>query len=178
MLVRRTTEIMTETLLDKFLNDSKRAARNARSAATTAVAGGEMMKAAGDVIVARLEILATGMADPTRADLTEITLMGTEKTEALSEAAASLSKNLGDVGGRLSQSALEELGHAGKAATAMAAAETPQAFAAAQFDYAVGWWGRAAGQMLTLNTELLKAQAEALKPIHDTALANARRLRK
>ncbi len=169
---------MTENLLDKFLTDSRRAATNARSAATTAVAGGEMMKAAGDVIVARLEILAAGMADPARADLTEIALMGSEKTEALSEAAASLSKNLGDVGERLSKSAMDELGHAGKAATAMAAAATPQAFAAAQYDYAMGWWGRAAGQMLTLNTELLRAQAEALKPIHDTAMANARRLRK
>jgi hypothetical protein len=169
---------MTQTQLDKFLADSRRAARNARSAATTAVAGGEMMKAAGDVIVARLEILAAGMADPARADLTEIALMGAEKTEALSEAAASLSRNLGDVGGRLSKSAMDELGHAGKAATAMAAAATPQAFAAAQYDYAMGWWGRAAGQMLTLNTELLKAQADALKPIHDTAVANAKRLKK
>ena len=169
---------MTQTQLDKFLADSRRATRNARSAATTAVAGGEMMKAAGNVIAARLEILAAGMADPGKTDLTEIALMGSEKTEAMSEAAASLSKNLGDVGERLSQSAMDEFGLAGRAATAMAAAATPQAFAAAQYDYAIGWWGRATGQMLTLNTELLKAQSEALKPIHDTAVANARRLKK
>ena len=48
----------------------------------------------------------------------------------------------------------------------------------AQYSYVLGWWSRAAGQMLTLNTELLKGQAEALKPIHRTAVANARRLKK
>ena len=32
--------------------------------------------------------------------------------------------------------------------------------------------------MLTLNTEMLKAQSEALKPIHRTAVANAARLKR
>jgi hypothetical protein len=32
--------------------------------------------------------------------------------------------------------------------------------------------------MLTLNTEILKAQADALRPIHKTAVANARRLKR
>jgi hypothetical protein len=47
-----------------------------------------------------------------------------------------------------------------------------------QFDYAVGWWSRAASQMLTLNTEMLKVQADAMKPIHATAVANAKRLKR
>jgi hypothetical protein len=41
-----------------------------------------------------------------------------------------------------------------------------------------GWWGRASSQALSLNAEMLKAQAEALKPIHAAATANARRLKK
>ena len=32
--------------------------------------------------------------------------------------------------------------------------------------------------MLTLNTELLKAQSDALKPIHSAAVANAKRLKR
>ena len=52
------------------------------------------------------------------------------------------------------------------------------AAAEAQLRYMVGWWGRAAGQALALNAALMKAQAEAVAPIHKTATANARRLRK
>ena len=167
-----------QTQLDKFLRDSRSVTRNARSAATTAAAGGEMLKAASDVIAARLEIMAAGMANPGKADLAEMSLMSSEKVEALSASAASMAQNFGDLGGRLSQSAADEMAIASKAASTMAAAATPAAFAAAQYDYALGWWGRATGQMLTLNTELLQAQADALKPIHDTAVANARRLKR
>ncbi|CAN5196749.1 hypothetical protein BH09PSE1_BH09PSE1_19570 [soil metagenome] len=169
---------MTSTSLDKFFSGARSVGRDARSATATAVAGGEMMKAAGDVIAARMEILAAGMADPRKTDLKEISLMSSEKVEALSESAASLTRNLGALGDRLSQSAADEMALAGKAAGVMASASTPQAFAAAQYDYALGWWSRAAGQMLTLNSEMLKAQAEALKPVHDTAVANAKRLKR
>ena len=166
------------TQLDRFLRDSRSVARNARSAATTAAASGQMFQAAGDVIAARLEIMAAGMADPRKADLTEISLMSSEKVEALSASAATLSKNLGDLGDRLCRSVADEAALASRAATAMTAAATPAAFAAVQYDYTLGWWGRAAAQMLTLNTEFLKAQADALKPLHDTAVANARRLKR
>ena len=67
---------------------------------------------------------------------------------------------------------------AGRAASAMTTATSPAAFAAAQSAWAFGWWGRATAQALALNTEILKAQAEAMKPIHDTAVANAKRLKK
>lgn len=163
---------------DRFFADARRATRNAQSATTTAVAGGEMLQAAGDVIAARLEIMRAGMVDPRKADLKEMSLMSSEKVEALSESAATLTRNLGSLSGRLSKSAADEVGIASRAASAMAGAVSPAALAAAQYDYAVGWWGRAMGQALTLNTEILKAQADALKPIHDTAVANARRLKR
>ena len=51
-------------------------------------------------------------------------------------------------------------------------------FSMAQYSYAVGWWSRAAAQMLTLNSALLKGQADVLRPIHKTAVANAKRLKK
>lgn len=166
------------TLLDAFLRDSRIAARNARAAADTAVAGGAMIQAAGDVIAARMGILAAGMADPLKADLVEISLMSSEKLEASAASAAALTQGLGRLGDTLSRTAADELQRAGKAASAMGAATTPAAFAAAQADWVFGFWGRAAAQTLSVNADLLKAQAEALKPIHDTAVANAARLRK
>ena len=59
----------------------------------------------------------------------------------------------------------------------MSQARTPAQAAEAQFSYAMGWWSRAAAQAITLNGELLKAQAEAMAPIHKTVTANAKRLR-
>jgi hypothetical protein len=166
------------TSLDKTIRDAKHAAANARSAATTASSGGEMMRAASDVIAARLTIMAEGLANPMKADMREMSLMGTEKMEAMSASATAVAGNLGDLAARVSKSAMDEVAHAQKAATAIAAAGSPQAAAAAHYTYAVAWWGRAAGQMLTLNTELLKAQADALKPIHSAAVANAKRLKR
>jgi len=163
---------------DKTLRDGKRAAANAGSAATTASNGGEMMRAASDVIAARLTIMAEGLANPMKADMREMSLMGTEKMEAITASATAVAGNLGDLAARVSKSAMDEVAHAQKAATAIAAAGSPQAAAAAHYTYAVAWWGRAAGQMLTLNTELLKAQADALKPIHTAAVANAKRLKR
>jgi len=166
------------TLLDKTIRDTRRVVNNAQSAATTAQNGGEMMRAASDVISARMNIMAEGLANPMKADMREMSLMGTEKVEAMSASASAIAGNLGDLAARLSKSTMDEVGHAQRAAAAVASAGSPQLAATAQYNYAVAWWSRAAGQMLTLNTELLKAQADALKPIHDAAVANARRLRK
>lgn len=166
------------TQIDKALKTGRRLTRNAASAATTALSGGEMLQASGDVIAARLEIMAAGMADPRRVDLKEMALMSSEKVEALSASAAAMGKSFGAIGGRLHAGALTEAGLASRAASAVAGAASPAAAMQAQYDYAVGWWSRAAGHMLTLNTELLKGQAAALRPIHATAVANAKRLKK
>jgi hypothetical protein len=158
--------------------DGKHMARNARTALGTATDSHEMLTASSDVIAARMEIMARAMADPLRADVTELSLMGTEKLEALSASAASVAGNVSTLAARASKSAMDEVGHAQRAATAMASAGTPAGLASAQFSYAMGWWGRAAGQMLTFNTGLLKTQAEALKPLHTAAVANAKRLKR
>ncbi len=166
------------TQFSKAIRDSRTASNNAHNAALAAVTGGEMIKAASDVISARLEILAAGLTDPSKVDLAEMSLMTTEKVEALSASAGKLAGHYGQIGARLSQSAMTEMGLASRAASAVAGATTPAGAAQAQFNYAVGWWSRAASQMLTLNKELLKAQADAMKPIHATATANALRLKR
>lgn len=166
------------TTFDKTLRAGKRAARSGQAAVTNADHGGEMMRAASDVIAARMAILAEGFANPMKADVREISLMGTEKMEAMSASAAAVASTLGELAARSSKSAMDEMGHAARAASAMATAKTPPGAASAQMAWAMGWWSRASTQMLSLNTELLKAQAEALKPIHAAATANARRLKK
>jgi len=167
---------MTE--FEKALRTGRRLTRDGARAANTALSGGEMMKAAGDVINARLEIMAAGMTDPRKVDLTEMSLMSSEKVEALSASASSVAKTFGDIGGRIGSGVLTEAGLASKAAASVASAATPAAAMQAQYSYAVGWWSRAAAQMLTLNSALLKGQADALKPIHRTAVDNAKRLKK
>ena len=104
--------------------------------------------------------------------------MSSEKLEAMSASASTVTRNFGNLSDRLTRSAGNEVQLASRAASAMAETTDPVALARLQYNYALGWWGRAAGQMLTLNTELLKAQAEALDPIHRTAVANARRLKR
>jgi len=165
-------------MLDKTIRDGKRMAGNARSAGDNAVHGGEMLRAASDVIAARMTIMAEGMANPMKADMREMSLMSTEKVEAMTASATAVAANLGDLAARVSQSAMDEVGHAQRAASQIAGAGSPQAAATMHYNYAVAWWGRATSQMLTLNTEVLKAQADALKPIHSAAVANALRLKR
>ncbi|HZV83460.1 MAG TPA: phasin [Brevundimonas sp.] len=166
------------TQIDKAIKTGRRLTRDGARAANTALSGGEMLQAAGDVISARMEILAAGMTDPRKVDLKEMSLMTSEKVEALSASASAMARTFGDIGGRVGSSVMTEAGLASRAATAIAAAPTPAAAMQAQYSYALGWWSRAAGQMLALNTELLKGQADALRPIHKTAVANAKRLKK
>lgn len=155
-----------------------RAGRAAQDAAAHAANGAEMMRAASEVIAARMSILADGLADPMRADIREMSLMGTEKLEAMGASAAALAGAMGDLTARASASAMDEFRHAARAASAIAAAPNPQAAASAQLSWAMGLWSRASSQALNLNAELLRAQAEALRPVHAAATANALRLRR
>ena len=56
-------------------------------ATRTAQAGHELLQASGDVIARRLEIVADALRDPMKADLREMSLMGSEKVEALTASA-------------------------------------------------------------------------------------------
>lgn len=162
------------TSVRKAAQNTRRMTRDSLAATKQAVGGGAMMQAAGEVIAARLEM----MSDPRRVDLTEIALMSTEKFDAVAASAVSLSRNATKMGGKLVETALSESQHASRAAIAVASAATPAAMMAAQMAYASGWWTRATSQMLNLNGELLKVQAQAIRPIHDKAVANAKRLKR
>ena len=121
-----------------------------------------MLSASAEVIAARTALMVQGLTDPRGQDMVELSLMTSEKTEALAASAAALAEGARALG----------------AAAAVACARTPAEAVEAQFRYALGWWSRAAGQTLTLTAELAQAQTAALAPIHKTAVANAKRLRK
>ncbi|MFN3353063.1 MAG: phasin [Brevundimonas sp.] len=158
--------------------DARRARKAAETVAATAAAQGEMLRAAGDVVAARLQILAAGMSDPRRADLPEMARMSLEKVEAGALAAAGASGKLSEAATRAGASALNEARLAGEAMSRAASARSPMDAGLALMSYGMGWWGRAAGEALKWNATLLEAQAEALKPIHRVATDNARRLRR
>ena len=130
------------------------------------------------MIAARTTLMAQGLTDPRGQDPVEMALMSSEKTEAMTASAAALTASAGAVGERLGRDALDEGARALQAATEIAGAPTPAEAAQAQIRYALGWWSRAAGQAQTLTAELTQAQTDALTPIHKTAVANAKRLRK
>ena len=138
----------------------------------------ELLAASAQVIAARTTILANGLANPLGADVVEMSLMGTEKAEALAASAGALAGHAGVAGQRLTRAALTEGEHAAQAAADMLAAGSPVEAAGAQMRYALGWWGRANAQWLALNADLTRAQAAAVAPIHAAATANARRLNK
>lgn len=122
--------------------------------------------------------MAQDLTNPKGQDLKELSLMSTEKAVALTASASAIAASAGAISQRLGQAAADEGVIAMRAAASLAEARSSAEAASAQFRYALGWWGRAASQALTLNTELMQAQAEAIAPIHKTATANARRLRK
>jgi len=71
------------------------------------VLGAELLNASAQVIAARTGRMVQGLTDPAGQDLAELSLMTTEKTEALAAAAAALSVRAGAVGERLGQAALD-----------------------------------------------------------------------
>lgn len=138
----------------------------------------ELLAASAQVIAARTAMMANGLADPLGVDMVEMSLMGTEKAEALAASAGALAGHAGVAGQRLTQAVMAETGYAATATAAVMAAATPVEAAGAQMRYALGWWGRANAQWLALNADLTRAQAAAVAPIHAAATANARRLKK
>jgi hypothetical protein len=149
-----------------------------KQAARTARAGQELLQASGDVIARRLEIVADGLRDPLKADLREISLMGSEKVEALSaSASAGLNGALG-LAATTAAVAARETAAAQGALNAVLTAATPVEAALAQSRWATAAMGRAVSDSWAFGSTMLKLQAATLAPIHAAAMANAKRLKR
>lgn len=152
--------------------------KTARRALKNARAGHELAEASASVIARRMEIVGQALADPLRADHVELGLMGAEKVEALAASAGAACVGALDLADRAGRIAARE----GQAAAAhlsdLSSASSLVEAAGRQAAWNMGVWTRAVVDGWTLGGALLKAQAEALAPIHAAATANARRLKR
>lgn len=156
---------------------TRRATDLAFDAGAAALAGQEMLEASHAVIARRLEIAQGMMTRPSAAGLIEMGLMGSEKVEAFSSAGASLAAAASEIAGKAARVTQREAEAFQQAGARALAAETPAALAAVQAGYLTGLWSRAWSDALALGAASVTAQAEALKPIRDAAVANAQRLK-
>jgi len=149
-----------------------------RQATRTARAGHELLQASGDVIARRLEIVADGFRDPLRADLREMSLMGSEKVEALTASAAAGLNGAVTMATTTAAVAARETAAAQGALAAMFKARSPAEAALAQGSWMTSAMGRAVSDGWAFGASMLKLQAETLAPIHAAAVANAKRLKR
>lgn len=139
--------------------------------------GQEVAEATAFVMQKRLGIMAEAVADPLRADTTELGRMGSEKVEAFtasataaSDAAVEISEACADIALRNSstlQANLDALSHEPDESKRLAL-QTEQV---AQF------WGQAMLDGLDLWSKGLDAQARIMAPLHTRVTENAKRLK-
>lgn len=146
-------------------------------AARTARAGQELLEASGDVIARRLEIVAAALRDPAKADLREMSLMGSEKVEALTASATVGLNGAMTLAATTAAAVARETAAARSALDAAVNARTPAEAVLAQGAWATAAMNRALTDGWSLGATMLKLQADALAPIHAAAVANARRLK-
>ena len=147
-------------------------------ATRTAQAGHELLQASGDVIARRLEIVADALRDPMKADLREMSLMGSEKVEALTASATAGLNGAMTMAATTAAAAARETAAAQGALNAVLTARNPAEAALAQGSWVTAVMGRAVSDSWAFGATMLKLQADALAPIHAAAVANAKRLRK
>lgn len=147
-------------------------------ATRTAKAGHELLQASGDVIARRLEIVADALRDPMKADLREMSLMGSEKVEALTASATAGLNGAMTMAATTAAAAARETAAAQGALNAVLTARNPAEAALAQGSWVTAAMGRAVSDGWAFGATMLKLQADALAPIHAAAVANAKRLRK
>ena len=147
-------------------------------ATRAARAGQELLQASGDVITRRLEIVADGFRDPLKADLREMSLMGSEKVEALTASASAGLNGAMSLAATTAALAARETAAAQGALNAVLKAGSPAEAALAQGRWMTAAMGRAVSDGWVFGASMMKLQADALAPIHAAAMANAKRLKR
>jgi hypothetical protein len=141
-------------------------------------AGQELLQASGDVIARRLEIVAEAVRDPLKADLREMSLMGSEKVEALTASASAGLNGAMNLAATSAALAARETAAAQGALNAVLTARNPAEAALAQSGWVTAAMGRAVSDGWAFGATMMKLQTETLAPIHAAAVANAKRLKR
>jgi hypothetical protein len=147
-------------------------------AARAARAGQELLEASGDVIARRLGIVVEAMRDPSKADMRELALMGSEKVEAMAASAQVGLSGAMAMAQTAQTVAARETAAASQAFDAVMASTHPAQAMTAQGLWAANAWTRSMQDSWAMGAALMKLQTDALQPIHAAATANAKRLRK
>ena len=147
-------------------------------AARAARAGHELLEASGDVIARRLNIVAEAMRDPSKADMTELALMGSEKLDAMNASARIGMTGAMALARTAQTTAARETAAASQALDAVMKSTSPVEAMTAQGLWAANAWTRSMQDSWAMGTAMLKLQTDALQPIHAAATANARRLKR
>lgn len=135
---------------------------------------------AGELAAASAEVIGRRLADAARAgsvDPVEATLMVTEKAEAFALAGLAVAPHMASAGLAAAKHATEETARAVEHAQSLAGA-TPVEATTMNARYWFDAWGRSAAFWAVLGAAGTAAAAAALAPVHKTAVANRKRLRK
>ena len=158
--------------------DVRKLMRTLATVGRTAATGSDLAAAAGPVIVRRLAMGAAGMVDPSRADPQEMARLVPEKAMAFGLSAISGVQYGGSLAHRAMRLVLTETAEAGRYAGRLAACRSPAAMVMLQADFAARAYWRALSHGTDLAALAAQAYGEMLAPLHRTATANHRRLRR
>jgi O-methyltransferase involved in polyketide biosynthesis len=145
-------------------------------ASQNAIRGGDIARAATQVIAKRVALGVAGTADPLRADHIEFARMVPEKVEAFSAAGMVMLEQSGQVGRQIMRLASDEVMTTVHATMEMSGCSCPASFAELQGKLARAWFDRMTSSFIMMGTIVLTAQAAAMMPIQETVLANVDRL--
>jgi hypothetical protein len=164
--------------VNRALRDVRKFGTAMALAGTNSARNGGLAVAAGEVIAKRMALGAAALVDPMNADHGEFAKMIPEKTAAFSAAGLVWLQWSARVTQQMAVFAANEAALAAQAGAAMASCRTPADLAAAQGNFAMAWFSRALSQSVALGSMALRSQAAAIAPVHRSATANARRLRR
>jgi O-methyltransferase involved in polyketide biosynthesis len=138
--------------------------------------GGEIAAATTHVIGKRVALGMAAGFNPVGADRAEFSRMVPEKVEAFSSAGMVILQQSGQAGRHMLRLASDEVLTTTRATIAMTACSNHAALMEAQGRFARAWFARATARWIAMGLKAFEAQSAAMAPIHQTVVANAKRL--
>jgi hypothetical protein len=147
------------------------------SAATeNAKHGGDIARAAGQVIAKRVALGIAAAFNPLQADHAEFARIIPEKVEAFSTAGMAMLTQSGHARRHIIHLASDEVIATARATIEMTRCVSPAALAEVQSRFACAWFSRTASSWIALGALAMASQAATMAPIRQTVVADAERL--
>jgi O-methyltransferase involved in polyketide biosynthesis len=146
------------------------------AATLSASRSGDLALAASQVVAKRMALGIAGALNPADADHAEFARMVPEKIDAFSAVGVVMRQQTDHVAREFTRLASDEMQLAAQATMSLAGCTTPGALAAAQHALMVGWFERAAANVVAMGMLTLQAQEAAMAPLHTQVAVNVDRL--